>query len=307
MNELEQKINYILTKNIRIIEELKQHPSFIEFIEKMKQSIFQACASNTEKIINLMEKSGTITYDVEIRVERENKKVVVEKTRYKLIIKSDSETSLTYTLIEETPPKFDKEGKTIREKNAMEQEIKLLYKDKEPYTTITSRYSSIDTKDCKAAECNNTFSAEQAEYNQEGIMIKRDIKQYSPYKISQIFDNITPNTMLYIPRKAFTPGLNEYNTYSHHTIMTRNKIHTANLYYEDKKEGIIYKGNIMLSQEHGLKDMTIPSGIDISNQPKLIPKLTEEQINEIIGKETNPRVKEGMYKYIQETEQHKKL
>lgn len=101
--------------------------------------------------------------------------------------------------------------------------------------------------------------------------------------------------MLYIPRAAFRERTFE-NSYNYRELYVRKQLDTARAVIEDKDKEIKYNATVPLSREHGLRDIIAIDG-DPYPQEIVIPPLSQEQIEEMIQQETNPKVAEGLRKY----------
>ena len=69
---------------------------------------------------------------------------------------------------------------------------------------------------------------------------------------------------------------------------------TAKVIYENKVDGEKYVTMAPLSQKQSLKYLILPKGFETRPDRVTIDKLTEDQINELIARETNPKVAMGL-------------
>jgi hypothetical protein len=77
----------------------------------------------------------------------------------------------------------------------------------------------------------------------------------------------------------------------------RKGIDTARVYTAEKEDGMLkikYDTELMLSNEHGLQEININSGVN--GLTTYIPKLTDQELEEKINNENNPIVREGLRK-----------
>ena len=74
----------------------------------------------------------------------------------------------------------------------------------------------------------------------------------------------------------------------------RDKFDTATYYSKDDKEFI--RGTVPLDSEHGLREMRVYPGeiYNLKNPYAKILPMSEEQIEFLINKESNPKVREGL-------------
>ena len=160
---------------------------------------------------------------------------------------------------------------------------------------IAENHSLIDNRECKVGKCNNTTYGTRKVYSRDGIMVEREHKRFPTGDLNQGFDRTTIEHMLYIPRAAFRERTFE-NSYNYRELYVRKQLDTARAVIEDKDKEIKYNATVPLSREHGLRDIIAIDG-DPYPQEIVIPPLSQEQIEEMIQQETNPKVAEGLRKY----------
>ena len=79
------------------------------------------------------------------------------------------------------------------------------------------------------------------------------------------------------------------------SLLVRDKLDTAKIISEDRTKGIKYSAITPLNQEHGLRDMALLGGYD---PYVVIPPLSQEEIEVMIQRESNPKVAEGLRECI---------
>ena len=161
----------------------------------------------------------------------------------------------------------------------------------------------IDNIDCSVGKCNNYTWAEKKCYAADGVMRDREYKKFSRGELIEDFDKSRIDSMLYVPRQAFDFGP-WHNKYETRMLLKRDKLDTARIVSEDKTKGIRYSAVTPLNQEHGLRDMVLPSGYDPYPQDVVIFPLSIEEIEAMIQRESNPKVAEGLRAYAVDRENY---
>ena len=153
--------------------------------------------------------------------------------------------------------------------------------------------SSVDNINCDVNTCNNSTWAERKQFNSYGIMMEREYKGYPRLLLSIDHNLINEGLMLDTPRQAFVDGFwkDKYNV---RNVINRVMLDTAKVIYENKVDGERYVTMAPLSQKQSLKYLILPKGFETRPNNVTIDRLTINQINEIIGREQNPRVAMGL-------------
>ena len=153
--------------------------------------------------------------------------------------------------------------------------------------------SSVDNINCDINTCNNTTWAERKEYNSYGILMEREYKGYPKLLLSIDHNLITIALMLNTPKQAFVDGfwIDKYNV---RNVITRDLFDTARVIYENKVDGERYVTMAPLSQKQSLKYLILPKGFETRPDNIVIDKMSFNQINELINRETNPRIAMGL-------------
>lgn len=235
------------------------------------------------KFLSVHEEGGKISFDYQR--ETEGKKWSISISR------PNPETLVCISCREDD--KIIRNGKRVKEKFVLEEVATM---DKSTGSvTLTENYARVDNEGCNSNRCNNRTSASREIFSSDGISVRKEMKWFPSALLDNDFEHVPIDSVLYIPRQAFDFGQFR-DMYVLSELYLREKLDTARKLVEDKETGIKYSATIPLNQEHGLSDM-IPIGGDPYPQEIVIPPLSQEQIEEMIQKETNSKVAEGLRKY----------
>ena len=190
----------------------------------------------------------------------------------------------------------DRPNQKIEDKTFGERDIVELIAMYDPIFKSISTYmsgSTVDNLNCEVNTCNNTSWSERKEFNAYGIMMEREYKGFPKVLLSVDKNLITEALMLDIPRQAFgdTFWIDKYNI---RNVITRDKLDTAKVIYENKVDGERYVTMAPLSQKQSLRYLILPKGFETRPNNVTIGKLTEDQISELIKRETHPKVAMGL-------------
>lgn len=286
VKELREKLEEKVA-GLGIDPKFKENPAFTSALVEINNLISQ---------MNMFEAAETVT------VKEEENKISFDWTstvgeRYSMSIYSSSPETFRCIRTKEEKPFVGTNGQTIREKSVVEEVATI---DESGFITLTTNGSMVDNFDCGVGKCNNSTWAEKKFYTSDGVMINREYKGFSRKELIEDFDRARVDSMLYIPRRAFDLGF-WHDKYETRTLLTREKLDTARIFSEDKTRGIRYNATTPLNQEHGLRDMVLPGG-DPYPQNVVISPLSQEQIEAMIQKESNPKVKKGLREYAVDRE-----
>ncbi len=286
VKELREKLEEKVA-GLGIDPKFKENPAFTSALVEINNLISQ---------MNMFEAAETVT------VKEEENKISFDWTstvgeRYSMSIYSSSPETFRCIRTKEEKPFVGTNGQTIREKSVVEEVATI---DESGFITLTTNGSMVDNFDCGVGKCNNSTWAEKKFYTSDGVMINREYKGFSRKELIEDFDRARVDSMLYIPRRAFDLGFC-HDKYETRTLLTREKLDTARIFSEDKTRGIRYNATTPLNQEHGLRDMVLPGG-DPYPQNVVISPLSQEQIEAMIQKESNPKVKKGLREYAVDRE-----
>lgn len=210
---------------------------------------------------------------------------------YKVELSCPDNKTIKFVKLVELHSFVGDEGYVVRQKNVMEQ-IATLGEHGE--VIIVTNKGAIDNIGCDNHHYNMNNSVERRVYTKRGVMYERENKNYATRKGEGYFHRVGAKEMLLLARQAFEYGP-WADTYNKRTLLRREMFDTARLNYEDRAKDNHYYGVVPLSKENSLKDLFIAKEynyypmIDVKIEP-----LTEEEINNIISKESNELIAEGL-------------
>ena len=289
VKELREKLDEKIS-GLGINPKFKENPAYASALAEIESLISQMNMFEAAEVVTVREEEGKISFDWTSTVGE----------KYSMSISSSSPETFRCIRTEEKKPFIGTNGQTIREKNVVEEVATI---DKSGFITLTTNGSMIDNIDCGVGKCNNSTWAEKKYYTSNGVMRDREYKGFARGELTEDFDRTRVDSMLYIPRQAFDFGF-WHDKYETRTLLTREKLDTARIVSEDKAKGIRYNATTPLNQEHGLRDMVLPGGYDPYPQDVVIPPLSKEQIEEMIQRESNPKVAEGLRAYAVDRENY---
>ncbi len=200
---------------------------------------------------------------------------------------------------EERKPYLGTNGEYIKEKNMLEDIITL---DDSGFVVIETNGSFVNDINASNGLCNNTCWAQKKTYNANGVMQEREYIGFPTGVLNEPYDRVTSNSSLYLARRAFDGTL--ANFYEARTILRRDKLDTARIYAEDKTRDLKYSAVIPLNQEHGLRDMNMMGGYDPYLKEIAIRPLSLEEVERMLEKEKDPKIKEGLKAFAQGRENY---
>lgn len=254
-----------------------------------------AFASAISQIDNLIRQMGMVEAAT---VKEENGNISFDWTspvgdKYSMSISSSSPETFRCVRTEEKKSFTDTNGQSIKQKDVIEEVATI---EKSGAITLTTNSSIVDNIDCKIGKCNNSTWSEKKCYTSNGVMRERECKSFAKGELPVDFDKAEINSILFIPRQAFDFGF-WYDKYESRTLLVRDKLDTAKIISEDRTKGIKYSAIAPLNQEHGLRDMALLGGYGPYPQNVVIPPLSQEEIEVMIQRESNPKVAEGLREY----------
>lgn len=257
-----------------------ENPAFASAISQIDNLIGQMNMFEAAEAVTVKEENGNISFDWTSPVG----------DKYSMSISSSSPETFRCVRTEENKSFIDTNGQNIRQKNVIEEVATI---DKFGSITLTTNGSIVDNIDCKIGKCNNYTWSEKKCYTSNGVMRDREYKSFARGELSVDFDRAEIDSMLFIPRQAFDFGV-WHDKYESRTLLVRDKLDTAKIISEDRTKGIKYSAITPLNQEHGLRDMALLGGYD---PYVVIPPLSQEEIEVMIQRESNPKVAEGLREY----------
>lgn len=152
-------------------------------------------------------------------------------------------------------------------------------------------FVSINNANCRSDESNvNTRVSERIEYGPSGVMKQRESRTYAPYKLELGYHSIDAKADLANPMQDFN-GIGSAN-YIKRELLVRQKLDTVNFVLEDKINNVYQTGVLPLNRYNSLSD--IPANMTAVRGNIEIPPLSQEEIEMMIQRETNPKIMEGL-------------
>lgn len=261
-----------------------ENPAFASAISQIDSLIGQMNMFEAAEAVTVKEENGNISFDWTSPVG----------DKYSMSISSSSPETFRCVRTEEKKSFIDTNGQSIKRKNVVEEVATI---DKSGSITLTTNSSIVDNIDCRIGKCNNYTWSEKKCYTSNGVMRDREYKSFARGELSVDFDRAEIDSMLFIPRQAFDFGV-WHDKYESRTLLVRDKLDTAKIISEDRTKGIKYSAITPLNQEHGLRDMAaLLDGYGPYPQNVVIPPLSQEEIEIMIQRESNPKVAEGLREY----------
>lgn len=261
-----------------------ENPAFASAISQIDSLIGQMNMFEAAETVTVKEENGNISFNWTSPVG----------DKYSMSISSSSPETFRCVRTEENKSFIDTNGQNIRQKNVIEEVATI---DKSGSITLTTNSSIVDNIDCRIGKCNNYTWSEKKCYTSNGVMRDREYKSFARGELSVDFDRAEIDSMLFIPRQAFDFGV-WHDKYESRTLLVRDKLDTAKIISEDRTKGIKYSAITPLNQEHGLRDMAaLLDGYGPYPQNVVIPPLSQEEIEVMIQRESNPKVAEGLREY----------
>lgn len=261
-----------------------ENPAFASAISQIDNLIGQMNMFEAAEAVTVKEENGNISFDWTSPVG----------DKYSMSISSSSPETFRCVRTEEKKSFIDTNGQSIKRKNVVEEVATI---DKSGSITLTTNSSIVDNIDCRIGKCNNYTWSEKKCYTSNGVMRDREYKSFARGELSVDFDRAEIDSMLFIPRQAFDFGF-WHDKYESRTLLVRDKLDTAKIISEDRTKGIKYSAITPLNQEHGLRDMAaLLDGYGPYPQNVVIPPLSQEEIEVMIQRESNPKVAEGLREY----------
>lgn len=193
VKELREKLEEKVA-NLGIDSKFRDNPIYDSTLAQIDTLIGQIYMFEAETIM-VREEEGKISFDWGSQ----------SGDKYSMCILSTSPETFRCIRTEEKKPIIGTNGQTIREKNVIE---KVATIDKTSgFITLTINGSVVDNQDCEVGKCNNTTWSEKNYYTSGGVMIDREYKGFSREELTEDFDRISIDSMLYIPRQAFDYGI----------------------------------------------------------------------------------------------------
>ena len=216
--------------------------------------------------------------------------------KYKFDLSCPDENTVRFIRIDEPHTYVGMSGSVVRKKSALEHIIKL---EEHGDVVVITNKGAIDNVGCDNHHYNMTNYVEKRVYTQRGVMYEREIKTYPVRKGEGYFHRVGVKEMLLLARQAFDYGP-WADKFEKRTFLRREMIDTAKLVYEDRKNENNYVGIVPLKSEGSLRDLVIAD--EYNTYPMkdvVIPALTEAEVADLLAREANEKVAEGLGYFAQ--------
>lgn len=283
-NKVSELRNNLTEKLIKMSFDSKliENPSFSSMISQFIGVIIS---------MNLGEKANDVLVTQED--EMVNFKYDGENSSYKITISVLSNNSFKYFLEEEKKPWRAIDGKYVREKIISEGIAEV---NENGNSTLQANYGYLNDFNCSERDCNVSDAARRIVYDVNGIEIERSYLAHDTYKQIFSIDDLPYSSILNNARQAFNIGSFASNNYSYREIVRRDKFDTARISIDDKSQNKKYSSIVQLNGEHGYQSMFVAGN---SYGPRTIMNLSECQIEDILSREKNEKVRAGLMEYAQ--------
>lgn len=274
--ELKNNIDAKITM-LGITNEFRENPAYITVISEIKRLLDQLNIDEST-IVSIAGK--TMFFNC----------LSASGSRFSVHISCAIPNNINFDIYEERP------NQKIADQTFGEHDVVELLAVYDPILKTVSTYmsgSTVDNMNCEVNTCNNATWSERKEFNSYGIMMEREYKGFPRLLLSIDHNLITEALMLDTPRQAFSDTFwkDKYNV---RNVITRELLDTAKVIYENKVDGERYVTMAPLSQKQSLKYLILPKGFETRPNNVTIGKLTEDQIDELIKREANPKVRMGL-------------
>lgn len=293
LEELKQKVNDAIL-NLGITPAFTENPSFHRIIENTFYPLLEKIESG--KKIN----PKIIT----------NENAFVIKDDYTVFsLDNDINKTISFRLNKEKESSFGciaevlkgiPESAARQLKEVIKINVKIDY-DGNIYTNEVYSYAKETSRDNMlegSAICVNTI------YDSNGIMVKKERKNYNGLGYNTNISHISNNELLYIPNKAFDIQSNISIQYDRRETMIREAFDIAEIHVNEQATCKDYIGYTLLDNSNSLANMEPITSLKLSEWIEIEP-LTEEEIKEKISQESDPQIRHGLLKYAQNRNQYK--
>jgi hypothetical protein len=151
----------------------------------------------------------------------------------------------------------------------------------------------VSKDNCEDYSYNATTGGQYIKYDENGIMIEKVLEAFPSVHVPR--GNVKEETlwsMLSTPRNYFDPTFDDHH-YSVKMSLYRNSIDIATMHYVDKENDHEYLAETLLDQGVGLRKMKEQDYSLFNNNVEILG-LSSDAIEEMIQKEKDPKVQEGL-------------
>ena len=264
INNLEKEIF-----NLGIDSKFKENPAFNEILENY---------------IRWFQNANSIA------VQKEEGKIIFnwnsnDSTKHSMIISSYQPQVLNCITLDK---KETLDGLVTTEKIAQENTASI---NDNGDITLIKNHSLVNNVNSKVGKCDNFTNAEKFIFTKDGIMQLKEEVTFPQLELADDIKSVNVGSMLFAARQ----GLNSSNYFKTKRSFRRDMLDTAYYTYENNVNDEKFSYIVPLNQEHGLKNMKQIGGYE-HPMPVVIPTLSSEQIDAMIQRESDPKVREGLKK-----------
>lgn len=264
VNNLEKEIF-----NLGIDSKFKENPAFNEILENY---------------IRWFQNANSIA------VQKEEGKIIFnwnsnDSTKHSMIISSYQPQVLNCITLDK---KETLDGLVTTEKIAQENTASI---NDNGDITLIKNHSLVNNVNSKVGKCDNFTNAEKFIFTKDGIMQLKEEVTFPQLELADDIKSVNVGSMLFAARQ----GLNSSNYFKTKRSFRRDMLDTAYYTYENNVNDEKFSYIVPLNQEHGLKNMKQIGGYE-HPMPVVIPTLSSEQIDAMIQRESDPKVREGLKK-----------
>ena len=266
-------------KEMGIDEEFMEHPAFSSVLAEISVLIGQMNMFEAGNNVSMSKQEQGLSFSWE---NSSNK-------RYDVQISVPDKDTIKAVRTEE-------ESRLIGDKLADEKKILEIDSKYTPYgeVVIDEYYVGADNYTTGLDGSIISTTATSKKYDNNGVMVERENVSKKPHKAMESVRNIKPSVVLNDMSKG--DMLRVDSSCRRRELLVRDKLDTATIRYEDNDKNEKYEGIIPLNQEYGLRDMRI-LGQQLEQDRVVIHPIFKEEIEEMIMKEKNPRIQEGLRAY----------
>ena len=288
-SELYNKLDQKLT-NLGVSPKFKENPAYQAVKDEIETMISQMNMGNDYETVMVREEEGKLSFSY----------TTSTYDKYELTIVCPNPETINCIRTKIKKPWRTGDGKIVNEKEAIEKEATISDKG---FITIQTNISNIDDLDCENYVYNNTGSAEKKVYTDKGVMYEREYRSLDLGPLTNMNTVDVPvSSMLYYPREAFDISNIAYKMCNYREVLRRDKLDTAQLFIQ-KNGKITYQSIVPLSQQHGLRDMNT-IGQQTTEEEVFIGPKTQEEIEEMIQKENDPVLQEGLRAFAKDRDSY---
>lgn len=281
--ELKDELPKLITR-LKVTEEFKTNPAFSSYIRDIINLIDNLNVSEDVEV-NISE--NEVGLYLNYNISGESGKISISSTNFKTIsCKSLLSKNLGFS------PKL---GRDLRMKTATDLIAKL---DDSNKIEVHNNIVTISDLNYMSKTIDILVIYTTMKYSSYGILYEKERKIYQPNSEFKPYDLFTGKDMFSFI--DINGNLNQSENYSELIKYSRNTIDTARVLYLNNIDSTKYCGVVELDKEHSLRYlipiMPIKSLITSVSRTD-IRELSKEEIDELIERETNEKIKIGLKEF----------